>query len=332
MFNQLKKIKNWLLGIFFILFIIFLFTFGKTYNKSDLVYGVTFSKKEAIDLSLNWQQVFIATLDDLKVRQLRLVAYWDEIQKADGVFDWQDVDWQIKEASARQASIVLAVGGRLPRWPECHLPSWTKGLSKTDRETKELEYIKQTIERYKNEPQIAAWQVENEPFLSQFGECPETDAKFLDQEIALVKQLDNRPIVVTDSGELSIWYPAASRADIFGTTMYRYTYSSLFSSYIHYPITSAFFKFKRNLVGLFCSPKDWWVIELQAEPWAPVPFQETSQAERDKTMDLIKFKETIEFARQAGFKKFYLWGVEWWYWERQNHSRPEFWDTARGLF
>jgi hypothetical protein len=137
---------------------------------------------------------------------------------------------------------------------------------------------------------------------------------------------------VTDSGELSVWFLAAKRADIFGATMYRDTFSKWLDSYIHYPITPSFFRVKRNLASLIAHPDKWIVIELQAEPWSKQAFQDVSQEERDITMSPEKFDEIIEFARLTGFKEYYLWGVEWWYWEKTKHDRPVFWDKAKLLF
>ena len=311
---------------------IWLLSFGKIYKQEELTYGVTFSAEQAKNLGLNWQELFTKILDELKVKNLRLAAYWNLVEPENNNYQWGDLDWQINEASKRDAKIILAIGGRLPRWPECHYPGWTNNLQSAQKETETLEYIKNTIERYKDNKNIVAWQIENEPFLSHFGECPELDKVFLDQEIALVRSLDSRPVVVTDSGELSLWVFAARRADIFGTTMYRDTYSKVLKRYIHYPITPAFFRVKKNIVNWFAHPQEWLVIELQAEPWGPKQFQDLSQVDRDRTMNLQKFKEMLEFARQAGFREFYLWGVEYWYWEKTKNDNPGIWNEAKSLF
>ena len=331
MFKNFHRFKISLVVLILVLFFIFIFSQGPVYKENELAYGVTFSKKQAQSLGLDWRTIYLSLFADLGVKKIRLPAYWDEIESQEGNYSWPELDWQIKEASERQVEIILAVGARLPRWPECPFPGWTKGRLKAQIENKTLDYISQVIERYKNKAQIKAWQIENEPFLSHFGDCPKFDAKFLDQEIALTKRLDDRPIVITDSGELSIWVGAARRADIFGTTMYRDTYSKFLKSYVHYPITPAFFRFKKNLASWFASPKSWIVLEMQAEPWGPKSYQELSQAERDRTMNLEKFKDMIEFGRQTGFRQFYLWGAEWWYWE-MSQGRPEVWEYARSLF
>lgn len=333
MFKNFVIIKNILLALFIFLILVLIFSQGHVYDKKELEYGVTFSQKQAASLNLDWRKTYLAILDELGVRKLRLIAYWNEVEGVNDKYDWAEVDWQLREAAERNAEVILAIGNRLPRWPECHWPAWAYNMSKEEREAEIIEYLKEAVKRYQDNKEIIAWQVENEPFLSSyFGQCPSLDSKFLDREIAVVKSLDARPVIITDSGELSLWYPAASRADIFATTLYRDTYSEKLKRYIHYPIKPGFFKFKKNVVRLFARPRDWLVIELEAEPWGPRPYQLLSQAEKDRTMNLGKFREILEFSRLAGFKTFYLWGVEWWYWEKEANNNPAMWEEAKKLF
>ncbi len=316
-----------------IIFLIFISSDHSICNKNKIKYGITFSEQKAIDLGLDWKKAYINILDELNIKKIRLVAYWNEIEEKKDNFYFDNLDWQITEASKRNVEIILAVGGRLPRWPECHFPEWSKKISQKEKEDKLLDYIKKTINRYKKEKQIVAWQIENEPFLSSnFGECPETNIDFLDKEIELVKKLDNRPIVITDSGELSLWIPAAKRANIFGTTMYLNTYSSKFKRYIHYPIGSWFFYIKRKIVSIFAKPQKWVVIELQAEPWGPIPYNKLTKEEIKKTMSPKKLDKIIEVARQSGFCELYLWGAEYWYWDKIKNRNNEMWNKVKIIF
>ena len=327
-----QKIKIIAFVLIVILFLIFLLSRGRVYDKSELRYGLTFSPRQAESLGLDWKEAYLSILNDLGVRRLRLSAYWNEIEPKDNEYDWERLDWQIDEAGKAGAEIILALGGRLPRWPECHFPDWTGGLDAEERNQALLEYAEAVIRRYQGKVQIKAWQIENEPFLRNFGECPEPDKNLLDREIALARKLDGRPVVITDSGELSLWVQAARRADIFGTTMYRDTYSQHLKRYIHYPIAPGFFRFKKNIVRLFAHPRKWIVIELQAEPWGPEPFQKLDKKERGRTMDLQKFKDIVEFSAKTGFAEFYLWGVEWWYWEKTANNDEALWEEAKTLF
>ena len=192
-------------------------------SKEKAQIGVTFSSRYAQDINLDWKQAYLAMLDDLQMKYIRLPVYWDLVEKSDGNYDFSDIDWQLAEAQKRNAHIILVVGQKVPRWPECFIPKWV-GDDAALRKEKLLKFEEVVVNRYKNNhPEIAKWQIENEPFLD-FGLCPtvNTSADMLDSEIAQVKKIDqSRPIVVTDSGELSLWIKAASRADVFGTTMYR---------------------------------------------------------------------------------------------------------------
>ncbi|MBI2625504.1 hypothetical protein HY442_01875 [Candidatus Parcubacteria bacterium] len=295
-------------------------------------YGVTFSAKRAEDLfRLDWRRAYVAVLDDLKVRRLRIPAYWDRIEKESGVYDWADLDFQMKEAETRNASVLLAVGLRLPGWPECHMPGWAKSLNTAERETKIMAFIERVVERYKSSRAIWGWQVENEPFLFGFGECPVLDLPFLDKEIALVRKLDDRAVVITDSGELGRWIRPARRADIFGTTMYRTVWDRRVG-YVHYPMGPVFFRIKAWITEHLSRVKRIIVVELQAEPWGPKQIPEISIEEMAKSMNVEKFRDIIRFERETGFDEVYWWGVEWWYWMKMRQGKPEMWEEAARLF
>ena len=333
-FKRHKVLAAFLAALIFIIALLPLCSIRPIYDRDELSYGVTFSPRLLRGMGLNWQEAFIAALDELGVRKFRLMAYWDEIEYKKDIFNFDDLDWQINEADKRGARVILAVGGRFPRWPECHFPDWTKDISQSEKQAKILAYIQQAVERYKDKTNIIAWQIENEPFLPHFGDCPKLDRNFLDQEIKLARSLDRRPIIVTDSGELSVWIPAASRADIFGTSLYRDTYSYQLGRYIHYPFAPWFFRLKANLTEFLSmpKPKDMIVIELQAEPWGPKAYYQLTKEERERTMNLEKLRDILEFARLSSFREFYLWGVEYWYWEKEVNGNSETWEEAKSLF
>jgi hypothetical protein len=291
--------------------------------------GVTYSYKYAQSVNLDPKEVYLAMLDDLKIKNIRLPIYWDDAEKEKGQFDFSMIDWQLAEAQKRDAKVILVVGQKVPRWPECFIPQWAKdndGIRKSEL----IRFVETAVKRYRNNPAVAYFQVENEPFL-KFGECPALDAELLDQEIAVTRTLGGKPVIVTDSGELSFWIPAAKRADIFGTTMYRSVFSGRWNVALDYPIGPNFFRFKKWLIETLAHQQNAFVIELQGEPWLKGWTTDFPVDEQLESMNESKLVDNVEFAQKSGFDRVYLWGVEWWYWMKVKQNYPALWEEVKKI-
>lgn len=300
-------------------------------RSEKMAFGITFSKPFAQFMNLDWKETYLAVLDDLGAGKLRLMSYWTEIESGEGDYLFDDLDWQINEAGKRGAKIILVVGQKQPRWPECHMPGWAKNLPVKNREAAVLRLIKKVIERYKNEESIVAWQVENEPFFA-FGECPKFSSEFLDQEIALARSLDStRPVIISDSGELSSWYRAAKRADILGTTMYRTVWNKNIG-YIKYPIPAVFYKLKWGIIKRISRAQKIIIVELQGEAWGHKMPNEMPIEEQYKSMNPDKLRGIAEYAKTTGFSESYFWGAEWWYWLKKVKGEEGMWSEAKKIF
>jgi hypothetical protein len=309
-------------------FVFFIIIFGYLPAPRDAAFGVTFSTKQAEALNLDWRKTYEAILQELGVKRLRLVAYWDEIESEPGKFDFSKLDIQFARAEQHNAQVILAIGRKVPRWPECHIPSWA--LEGENHKAALLAYLPVIVERYKTSPSLRMWQIENEP-LFPFGECPPDDESLLDREIALVRQLDPKhPVLVTDSGEVSFWTKVASKGDVLGVTMYRVTWNPILK-YRTYPFPARVYRAKAALIR-FLYNIETIGIELQLEPWVPsVPISKHSFAEQEKSIDLGRFRDTVQYAKRARLREHYAWGAEWWYWAKEQ-GRPEFWEEAKKLF
>lgn len=327
-----------ILGLIVIVVLISLSIFTRIFknNSEDIqiqrdpeYFGVTYSKKYAEEIGLNWKEVYLAILNDLKVKNIRIPIYWDEIEETKGVFDYSDYDFIITEGAKQNVNFVINIGWRLPRWPECHAPAWTNTESVESIREDTLEMIKKTVNRYKDNSSIKYWQIENEPFLNTFGICPPSNEEFFAEEVALVKSLDERPVIVSGPGELNLWKKEAKYGDIFGTTMYRVIWNKTIG-YMKYPIPAWFYSAKAWFAGIKADSRI--IIELQAEPWVPQgKIIYLSQNEAKYSFDVEQFKENIQYALDTNFNKTYLWGVEWWYWQYK-HDDQSFWLFARTLF
>lgn len=298
----------------------------------QISWGVTFSQKASLELGLDWKENYRAVLEELRPDGLRLVAYWDRIEPEDDQWSFEDLDWQMNEARRKNIPVILAVGEKTPRWPECHYPDF---VGENPKKLKEelLEYLETLVKRYRDYPNLLYWQVENEPFLL-FGECPHSFvAQTVDEEIVLVKQLDPaHPILTTDGGELGDWYRAAKRGDIFGTTLYRKVHSP-FLGYFTYPLPPGFYPWKESVTRRLTGKPEqkFIVIELGLEPWLKEGLSQTSPEEQMQFFNLKDFEDSVDYAKAAGFDTYYLWGAEWWYWLKTAHNDPRFWEAAKSL-
>ncbi len=297
------------------------------------VWGLTFSDIYTQELGLEPRTVYTAIMDELRPARVRLVAYWNRIEPAPGTRAWSDLDWQVQEAAKRNVPVTLAIGYRTPRWPECHIPDWAGKLETPSFEAALMDYLKAAVERYRDNPAIAIWQVENEPFLGVFGRCPDPDSGLLKREIAFVRSLDaSRPIMVTDSGELGYWPRGAGLSEIFGTTLYRYIWNKRFGSFTHI-FPPAWYGLRNFLTTKISGTKQFVIAELQTEPWAigekPLIAVDFDLQVRDFNPEA--FQSIIGFTRRTGISESYLWGAEWWYWRKENGD-GRFWEIGKELF
>lgn len=305
--------------------------------QKELNYGVTFSNIYAEQLGLDWRDAYIKTLDDLKVKNIRLVAYWTDIEAEQDSFDYSKIRWQVEEAQKRDINVLLTVGRKVPRYPECFEPSWWKDIQdERIRDIELYEYVKRSIIELKGYDAIKMWQIENEPYWP-FGDCKyPIKTETLKKEIALVRNLDSREILVQDSGEGGYWLATYRLGDKLGISMYRKIWYDfwglLFNEFIYfqYPLAYWSYKLKADVIGI--PYEDIYVTELQGEPWGPGINSSLSNEEKDMSMSRQDFINTLSYAQKAGFKNLYFWGVEWWLWEKEHNNNPFFWDAAKAIF
>ncbi len=328
--GRLRKI---VLGTFTTLLLLYGLSWIPTYENPSAVWGVTWSQYYAMEeLGLDWRPAYLALLDELRPPKLRLIAYWQYHEPDEGTFRFDDLDWQIEEAAKRDIPVTLSIGHRVPRWPECHSPEWAKRKTEEEFGAALKRYLSAVVTRYREVPVLERWQVENEPYIRVFGICPPLNVDFLHEEFELVRALDpSRPVLLTDSGELSTWRKNIGYPDVVGTTLYRTAWNPYTGWWTS--VFPPFWYTARAWMLEMTGADEVIVAELQAEPWAPggrsivaVPFDE--QIER---YDVEEFKRMEIFARATGLPEIYLWGAEWWYW-RKERGDDLFWNEAKALF
>ena len=238
-------------------------------------FGVTYSTRYAKELGLNWQEAYLAILDDLQPSLLRLPVYWDDVEYQPGVYFWHEIDFMVQQAQQRGAKVTLVLGIKEPRWPECYIPKWADEMKTPGAEERLIKYIEEAVRHFRGYSNIDRWQIENEAFFP-FGKCPPTNMNRFTRELEAVHTLDNRPVQLTVSGELDPWVDMAFPADILGISLYRVTWHDL-AGFFYYPITPEFYRARARIAeGLV---EKIIISELQAEPWFPEPVKNYSIAD-----------------------------------------------------
>lgn len=292
-------------------------------------FGVSFSKERSEEFGLDWKGNFTALLDDMQLKHFRLMSYWSAHEKERGQFDFTDLDWQINEAAKRGAKVDIVLGLRQPRWPECWEPEWATKLSGNEWKQAIYAYMEVVIKRYKDNPTVANWQLENEAVNNWFGKCGPPDRVRLQEEYNLVKSWDpNRHIrmSLSDQHGLPVNGPIP---DEFGFSVYRTVWNTFspWHFYITYP-TPIWYHRARAMVIDWMHHKPVFIHELQLEPWGPRDTKELSREEQDKSMSVEQIGKSIKFARQIGAPDIDLWGGEWWYWRKVNGD-PTIWNAVK---
>lgn len=286
--------------------------------------GVTFSSKYAQSLGEDPTEVFRAIVEELGVRDVRLPVYWSDVETSQGVYDFSALDSLMAFAESHDVRITLVIGMKVPRWPECFIPTFYDRDS-TAFDGAVLRYVQAAVGHARQYNALTRWQVENEPFFP-YGDCPAPSLDRLNKEIALVRMLDTRPVIMTVSGEQEPWLDLASSADIIGISLYRFAYNNVIGA-VPFPYSPLYYRTHAFITRFFTD--DVIISELQMEPWFTGNPQDPASVQIPFTA--ADFADHLVFAEQTGVHEALLWGAEWWYYQH-THGDDSLWNMAKATF
>ncbi|HTL47202.1 MAG TPA: beta-galactosidase [Verrucomicrobiae bacterium] len=326
--------------------------------QETLKIGTTYSIHQSEYLDMDWKETYLALLE-FHFDVIRLGTYWNRIEKDEGVLDFEYLDWQIAEAKKRHIPVLLTLGMKAPRWPEYYIPDWVlKHIKlKFGQDVSESAYLREkalhfvsvVVERYKDEDIVQYWQVENEG-LDRAGRNYWWIGKaFIQEEIALVRQLDpkKRPIIVS-----SATYPnrflnflarffakndpisdALEISDILGINVYPAVGHKMAWKKIYFWTTPTERNsyFSELLARAKAVGKKVWIMELQAEPWEPGELVHVGK-ERPPTGWPESVRESFAEFQKIGFHTILLWGGEYWLYRLVQHQDENWWDMVMDFF
>jgi hypothetical protein len=315
-------------------------------RSANLQIGTTFIKINAEHLGLDWRSAYKEILTDIGIKQIRIPIFWDQLEREPGKFDWVDLDWQMQEAAKANAQVMLVVGHRVPRYPECYAPDWTKGLDDAAFKRSLFTMTETVVKHYRDHPALGAWQVENEPEAKIMGKiwgdgtCREI-SHLVREEVQLVRRLNMRRIKIVVTYAFTPWTAAQVRktlkfdSDVVAMTLFNKLYfrSPFYTGYLEMfklgPLSPLRLGYQRSLIKK--NEQELWIAEMQAEPWGPDgPYKFDQPEDADITMNPARLRETWDYAVNGGASRVYLWGAEWWLAER-NQNRRQILDAVKRL-
>lgn len=299
-----------------------------------LTVGATFVPSYARYFGLEPKTTLEAMIDDLGVKNLRFVSYWDTIEPVQGTYKFDELDWQFRVAEETGAKVSLALGLRQPRWPECHEPAWANKMLNDSWKQPLYDYIAAVVNRYKTSPALESYQLENEYFLKAFGECFNFDRDRLVHEYNMVKALDPNHKLIVSMSNNAIGTPIGEPTpDEWSISIYKRVWDkNITKRYFEYPIPAWYYAFRAGFTKI-TRGHDSFIHELQTEPWTPDTFTGgitgTPLDEQDKSMNAEILKNRIQYGEATGMRAMYLWGVEWWYWRMTIKNDPSLWNAGK---
>ena len=296
-------------------------------RSSSVELGLTWSPRFAEEIGLDSAHAFDEVLTELSPSHIRLPVYWSDVESQEGAFSFAAYDEMLAKAEAAGVEVTLVVGMKVPRWPECYIPSWVNEEDEERLHDRVRALLIATIERYRTHKAVTRFQIENEPFLF-FGKCPKPDAAFLKEEFDLARSLTSKPLIMTTSGELEPWLHTIPYADEVGFSLYRLVWSPLIGFWA-YPVQPSLYTARVKTLQPFVD--DVFVSELQGEPWFFKPSQELSVEDQHQMFSPRMFLQNVSFARRIGVSRVDIWGVEWWLWMR-DHGDASLWEQAKSIF
>lgn len=301
-----------------------------------LAIGATFSPDYARSFGLDPQSTMDAAIHDLGIKRFRLLSYWDDGEPSPGHYDFSDLDWEFKKADENGVQISLAIGLRQPRWPECHMPGWAQNQPENVWSQELKTYMGKVIDRYKNNPALISYQLENEYFLSVFGHCTDFSRSRLVDEFNFVRSKDpNRQIIITRSNNaVPSWPIGQPRADENGASIYKRVWDKTVTKrYFEYPIPAWFYAFLGGGEEL-TTGRNTFIHELQAEAWLPGGSNYkmndiNSIPEQNKSLNAQTLGPRFDYGVATGMRTIDVWGIEWWYWRKEKAHDPSLWNVAK---
>ena len=299
----------------------------------------------------DWCAATLGTLlRELAPKHLRLSVEWDEVEPQEGRFDFRLVDALLAEAERNGTRVVLTVGIKAQRHPEFFIPQWLLDRAPVANDTdpadnpliraKALAMIEAVVAHTATSPAIDGWGADNEPYITSARATGwYLSREFVREEIAAIRRADpaGRAVSINHGQHFVFdrrWQDALADSDVLAASMYPFRNDVFFGREVVLPILEIgplAPNYAHQARMAHEAGKEFWITEMQAEPWAEDDTRLHGPANPLKNLDVGKLRRNIAYARRSGADRVYLWGAEWWLFQRDRFGDAKWMDEARGI-
>jgi Beta-galactosidase len=289
-------------------------------------------------------------LNETGARHVRISVEWSEVEPSQGQFDFGLLDAQLDAVEAAGARAVLSVGMKAQRHPEYYIPDWAlaEGRPADGRDLgahptlapAALEMVRRVVEHVGPRPVVEGWLADNEPYhRSPRASNWYLGREFVQREVAVIHAADplKRPVAINHAERFTFdrrWRWALEDGDVVATSIYAQRIFVLAGRRFVLDILDIG-PLMPNYAARARETKDrakpFWITELQAEPWAKPDNRLISPVNPALDMTLEAFDTNIDHARRSGADRVYLWGAEWWLFQREKQGDGAWLERARGV-
>lgn len=313
--------------------------------------GINFSHQHAAWLGLDPSLTLRRLLGEAGARYLRLSVRWEEISPEPSRLDFTPLRPWLEIAGEYEARVLISVGLKAQRHPEFYPPAWLTEaqplphgarIVEQERVVALLLLMLERVTAYLADfDVIDAWQVENEPFLPAASRTVgwRISPGLLEREIGVVREADprSRPVVVNHSSFSAFdrwWLQALRPADVLAQNLYprvpapKLWPGRYFNRYHMGPLAPAL---RRQAALARRLGKDFWITELQGEPWEPAGMAAVADGSYG-SISPERLRANLRLAERTTASRIYFWGAEWWMYMAERRGDDRYWNVARELF
>lgn len=281
-------------------------------------------------------------------KHVRISVEWSQVEPRPGEYDFRLIDALLAEAQRSGTKVLLGVGVKAQRHPEFYIPDWVMARtslperSVVDRDPflreRALAMVAAVVRHVAGSPAIDAWSADNEPYVrSTRAQRWRLSREFVRLERDAIRANDpQRRLISVNYAQHFVpdpsWRDALADGEALAASFYPFRNYAFLGRNFVVPIAELG-PFAPNYAyqarTAHAEGKPFWLTEMQAEPWVDEDLRLVGPKNPSPNVTVANFQKSIAYARRSGADRVYLWGAEWWLFQRQHYGDSTWWELAR---